>query len=218
MATELPNGVVIVDGSDPGGTLGLAYGSSVDNLIGAILDNRQIQTFRWANAAGRTEQEGMGDGDVGYQGDINEYYRFDATLDDWVPATLDQTLVVSDTTDYATATSSAKIATWSTQDYIAGGAPPLVSGTFTATKPGWYQSTAFARMAAGSGVSSILELRKNGAVLNASTGDSVTSYTIYASVSAGVYLAAGDTLEVWGARTSAGNISTRRWSIRRVGY
>lgn len=79
MSTELPNGVVIVDGDDAGSTLGLAYGSSVDNLIGGFTETRQIQTFIWPNAAARNDQAGMVPGDQGYQIDTGVAYTYNGS-------------------------------------------------------------------------------------------------------------------------------------------
>lgn len=47
-----------------------------DALTLAITGNRQIQTFRWANAAARTAQTGMVAGDTGYQTDTAMEYIY----------------------------------------------------------------------------------------------------------------------------------------------
>lgn len=79
MSTELPNGVVIADGDDPTTILGLAFGSSVDSLIGGFTETRQVQTFKWVNAAARNAQDSMVNGDLGYQQDTNTYYSYDGS-------------------------------------------------------------------------------------------------------------------------------------------
>lgn len=50
-----------------------------DALTLAITGNRQIQTFRWANAAARAAQTGMVAGDVGYQVDTGVNYQYSTT-------------------------------------------------------------------------------------------------------------------------------------------
>lgn len=94
MSTVLPNGVVIVDGADSGSTLGLAYGSSVDALIGGITESRQLQTFSWVNAAARTAQTGMMAGDFGYQVDTKVPYQYDGTS--WNPLVPNSTIAQED--------------------------------------------------------------------------------------------------------------------------
>jgi hypothetical protein len=66
-----------------------------DALTLAITDNRQIQTFRWANAAARAAQTGMVAGDMGYQVDTGIQYQYTgsawlATPEDtgWIAPTL----------------------------------------------------------------------------------------------------------------------------------
>lgn len=44
---------------------------------------RQIQSYRWANAAAKTAQTGMAAGDLGYQIDTGIHYRYTTA---WVPA------------------------------------------------------------------------------------------------------------------------------------
>lgn len=56
---------------------------SIDDALTLITGNRQIQTFRWANAAARAAQTGMVAGDVGYQADSGVQYRYSGSA--WKP-------------------------------------------------------------------------------------------------------------------------------------
>jgi len=49
------------------------------NANETAIGNRQIQTFRWANATERGAQVGMQAGDVGYQSDDTTYYRYNGS-------------------------------------------------------------------------------------------------------------------------------------------
>lgn len=189
-----------------------AMATSVQNA----LNLRALQTFRWANATERGAQTGMVSGDVGFQQDSKDYFWFDGT--DWQLSDLDQTLVISDTATVALTGTATKIDVWGTVDRQVGGAPSLVSGTFTATKAGWYETSAYLEHVAGSGaINGQLDIRKNGVMISRTVGPATnSSLGLTSSTATGAYLAVGDTLEVWAAR-STGNSGARRWTIRRVG-
>ena len=53
------------------------------NAVESDLGERQIQTYRWANAAARTAQTGMIAGDMGYQIDTDVLYRYSGST--WSP-------------------------------------------------------------------------------------------------------------------------------------
>jgi hypothetical protein len=76
-----------------------------DALTLAITGNRQIQTFRWANAAARAAQTGMVAGDEGYQVDTGAQYRHDGSA--WRAVSFSTALIlptgqVNGTTDAST--------------------------------------------------------------------------------------------------------------------
>ena len=51
--------------------------AAIGTAIGTFKNSRQLQTFSWANAAGRTGQTGMANGDRGYQRDTKVSYMYD---------------------------------------------------------------------------------------------------------------------------------------------
>ncbi len=56
-----------------------AADEAVANSVQTALTARQIHTYQWANAAARTAQAGMAEGDVGYQADTDLTYQYNGS-------------------------------------------------------------------------------------------------------------------------------------------
>lgn len=82
-----PNGIYYADTSTSmsAEAISAAEANSVDDAIQTlIVNNRQLQDYRWADAAARAAQSGMGEGDEGYQQDTKISYRyFDGAWRTW---------------------------------------------------------------------------------------------------------------------------------------
>ncbi len=119
-----------------------------------------------------------------------------------------------DVTDTATQTVStlAIIAAWATTEYQST-LPTPASGVFTPGIAGRYSVSAYLKTAAGSGIHSYIELRKNSTVVDSSSGGSSGSSGEKLNVAADVVLSASDTLSLWAFRGTAGTVSDRRFSI-----
>lgn len=209
--TTTPDNIYVLESSDPDEPL--AWQPAMATSVQNALNSRAIRTFKWANATERSAQTGMTEGDYGDQADNATLYRYDGSA--WVSTKLDQSLIVSDTANFPIGSSLTKITDWATEERKEGGAPSLVSGTFTATRAGWYSVTSWAHL--GTSGSTILQILSNSVVVAQSTGPSDSTYGNIRNVAADVYLSAGGTVEIWAARSSGTNITSRRWSIRRIG-
>lgn len=74
-----PNGIYYADTSTSmsAEAISAAEATSVDDAIQTlIVNNRQLQDYRWADSAARAAQAGMGEGDEGYQIDTKIIYRY----------------------------------------------------------------------------------------------------------------------------------------------
>lgn len=117
-------------------------------------------------------------------------------------------------TDTATQTVStlAIIAAWATTEYQST-LPTPASGVFTPGIAGRYAVSAYLKTAAGSGIASYIELRKNStALVRASDGASAASGG-HLVVATEVVLSASDTLSLWAFRGTSGTVSDRRFTI-----
>lgn len=79
MPTTSPDNIYYADSSTAmsAEAISAAVATSVqDALDSKVNDTRQIQSFVWANAAARTAQTGMAEGDWGYQQDTDVTYRY----------------------------------------------------------------------------------------------------------------------------------------------
>lgn len=86
MPTTSPDGIYYADSSTAmsAEAISAAEATSVqDALTSLVRDNRQIQTFVWADATARGAQAGMIAGDEGYQTDTAITYRYSGSA--WVP-------------------------------------------------------------------------------------------------------------------------------------
>jgi hypothetical protein len=64
-------------------TISAAEATSVQAALDSLVNNnRQVQTYIWANAAARTAQTGMLEGAIGYQSDTDVYYSYSGTA--WI--------------------------------------------------------------------------------------------------------------------------------------
>lgn len=209
--TTTPDNIYVLESSDPDEPL--AWQPAMATSVQNALNSHAIRTFKWANATERSAQTGMTEGDYGDQADNATLYRYDGAA--WVSTNLDQSLIVSDTANFSIGSSLTKITDWGTEERRAGGAPALASGTFTATRAGWYSMTAFALL--GTSGNTTMQFRLNGAEIAQASGASDSSYGNYRNLAADAYLTVGDTVEVWAARSTGSVITSRRWSIRRIG-
>jgi len=79
MPTTTPDNIYYADSSTAmsAETISAAEATSVQAALdGLINNNRQVQTYIWANAAARTAQTGMLEGAIGYQSDTDVYYSY----------------------------------------------------------------------------------------------------------------------------------------------
>lgn len=65
--------------------------TSIEDALNAIVANREIQTYKWANSTERSSQIGMTGGDIGFQADTGITYRYDGSA--WVLVSRPQVLV-----------------------------------------------------------------------------------------------------------------------------
>lgn len=68
------------DAVDPATESSLQGQSVQDALDDLVHDNRQIQTYKWANEAARTAQTGMAEGDIGDQADTEQRWRYSGSV------------------------------------------------------------------------------------------------------------------------------------------
>ncbi len=81
MPTTSPDNIYYADSSTSmsAEAISAAEATSVQTALNAKINNtRQIQSFVWANAAARTAQTGMNEGDWGFQQDTDVTYRYSA--------------------------------------------------------------------------------------------------------------------------------------------
>lgn len=83
MPLTTPDGIYYRDTSSPASleTESATQATSIQNA----LSNREIQTYKWANATERGSQTGMTEGDVGDQADTNQRWRYSGSA--WVNVT-----------------------------------------------------------------------------------------------------------------------------------
>lgn len=77
MPITSPDSIYYADGTTPASLADItaAMASSVQNA----LNLRESQSFRWANATAKSAQEGMLEGDIGYQSDTDVFYIYDGS-------------------------------------------------------------------------------------------------------------------------------------------
>lgn len=81
MPTTSPDGIYYPDAATSA-----AFETALAQLAGSVQDafdgsreDRQLQTFDWANSSERTSQAGMTEGAIGYQRDTDVYYTYTGT-------------------------------------------------------------------------------------------------------------------------------------------
>lgn len=62
-----------------------AMATSIDGAVGDVTAVREIQTYKWTNAAARAAEVGMTEGDVGDQADTDQRWRYSGSA--WVNVT-----------------------------------------------------------------------------------------------------------------------------------
>jgi hypothetical protein len=83
--TTSPDGIYYPDAATSA-----AFEAALAQLAGSVQDafdssreDRQLQTFDWANSSERASQTGMTEGAIGYQRDTDVYYTYTGTI--WAP-------------------------------------------------------------------------------------------------------------------------------------
>lgn len=97
--------------------------TDLGNDFTAFAATRQIQTYKWANAAARTAQAGMSEGDVGDQADTDQRWRYSGAA--WVNITNGLFPVVPTSVVNATLSASGKVTASAVSSFS-------VNGCFTA--------------------------------------------------------------------------------------
>lgn len=81
-ANTTPDGIVYPVSTDQVSPLETVF-ANMANSIQTAFNTRGTYNYRWANAAARTAQTGMRNGDYGFQIDTNAQYRY--MLSNWMP-------------------------------------------------------------------------------------------------------------------------------------
>src|SRR6188768_4311260 len=100
-----PNNIAYVTTGDP-----VTLAAATAALAGSVetaLSARQVKSYKWTNAAGRTGQAGMAEGDVGDQADTNVTYRYDGS--NWNPTTAGTYLVIPTSASGATVSQTGRV-------------------------------------------------------------------------------------------------------------
>jgi hypothetical protein len=124
-------------------------------------------------------------------------------------------LDVSDTANQTVST-LAIISAWATTEFQKT-LPSPSSGVFTPGIAGRYSVSAYLQTAAGSGVASYIELRKNATAIARDSDGASGSNGSHLNVATEVVLTASDTLSLFAFRSASGAVSTRRMALRYLG-